>query len=407
MRIIHTADWHLGKSLDNISRIDEQKLFCDDFVEIVKNENADIVISAGDIYDTFNPQSIAEKLFYETIEKIAENGKRCVFVIAGNHDNPDRLQAINPLAFDKGIIILGYPTSSTNSAIFEGFEILEGKSGFTKIKIKDEIINIISIPYPSEKRLEEAFLDFSNDTCDLQSTYSKKIGDIFRKLEENFVEDEINIAISHIFVVSSDISDSERRIELGGSLLVEKTDLPQKSQYTALGHIHKPQRISKSFNAYYSGSPIQYSKTERSNAKSINVIDLKAGQEAIVKKVMLNNYVPIKVFKCSSVEDAINECIENKDNNIYAYFEIETDRSITQEEIKEMKSYLKNILEIRPIIKNSKFDEKSKNLELSVNNVGQYFLDFYREKEGVSPSDEVVELFNQLISNKELEDETN
>lgn len=405
MRILHTSDWHLGKYLDGISRIDEQRKFCSDFVEIVRKNEIDLVLIAGDIYDTFNPQSVAESLFYETVEKLSENGKRCVFVIAGNHDNPDRLEAVNPLAIHKGIIILGYPRSKTDIKKYEGFEILDSKDGFTKIKIREEVINIISIPFPSEKRLDDAFIDFSCDT-EMQKTYSKKIGSIFSKLEENFREDEINIATSHIFVVNSDISDSERRIELGGTLLVEKSDLPKKSQYTALGHIHKPQRISKEYNTYYAGSPLQYSKNERTSAKSVYIVDLKANEEAKVEQVFLNNYIPIKVFKCKSIEEALNICVENKNSNIYAYFEIETDRTISQEEIKEMKSHLHNILEIRPIIKDKDFSEESRSLEINSTNISSYFIDYYRERENLEPNEEVVKLFNELISDKEIEDET-
>ena len=96
-----------------------------------------------------------------------------------------------------------------------------------------------------------------------QISYSKKVGDLFRKLEQNFEEGSINIATSHLFVVGGESTDSERPIELGGSLLVQKNDLPQNSQYTALGHLHKPQKASERLHAYYSGSPIQYSKSER------------------------------------------------------------------------------------------------------------------------------------------------
>ena len=192
MRIIHSSDWHLGKNLEGISRIEEQEEFCQDFIELVEKEKADMVIIAGDVYDTYNPPAVAEKLFYETIEKLSDDGNRCVYIIAGNHDNPERLEAIKPLVSTKGIVILGYPMSKADTGKFEGFEILEGKEGFTKIKIKNEVINIIGIPYPSEKRLNDAIDNFENIE-DMQDSYSKKIGDIFESLEENYREDEIYI----------------------------------------------------------------------------------------------------------------------------------------------------------------------------------------------------------------------
>jgi len=93
MRFIHTSDWHLGKTLEGHSRIEEQEKFCEDFIKLVEEKNIDLVIIAGDIYDTYNPPAQAERLFYKTVSKLADNGRRCVFIISGNHDNPERLSA--------------------------------------------------------------------------------------------------------------------------------------------------------------------------------------------------------------------------------------------------------------------------------------------------------------------------
>ena len=91
MRILHTADWHLGKNLEGLSRMDEQERFLEDFVHIVKDNNIDLVIIAGDVYDSSNPPARAEKMFYDTLKKISANGERMTLVISGNHDNPERL----------------------------------------------------------------------------------------------------------------------------------------------------------------------------------------------------------------------------------------------------------------------------------------------------------------------------
>ena len=336
MKFIHTSDWHLGKSLEGHSRLEEQEQFCDDFVKLVNDNDIDMIIIAGDIYDTSNPPAQAEKLFYKTVSRLANNGERCVLIISGNHDNPERLAAITPLAHEQGIIVLGYPLSSTEKAKYEGFEILEAKEGCLKLEIKGEKATIITLPYPSEKRLNEAIGNPSNDE-EAQKTYSERVGELFRELEENFQEDTINIAVSHIFVVGGEGTDSERPIQLGGSLLVEKKDLPTKAQYIALGHLHKPQKASHRLNAYYSGSPLQYSKDERSYAKGANIVDLKAGESPIIQSIYFKNYKPIEVFKCNGIEEAIKICDDNKDRNIWSYFEIKTEHVISQSEIKKMK----------------------------------------------------------------------
>ena len=404
MKFIHTSDWHLGKSLEGHSRLEEQEQFCDDFVKLVNDNDIDMIIIAGDIYDTSNPPAQAEKLFYKTVSRLANNGERCVLIISGNHDNPERLAAITPLAHEQGIIVLGYPLSSTEKAKYEGFEILEAKEGCLKVEIKGEKATIITLPYPSEKRLNEAIGNPSNDE-EAQKTYSERVGELFRELEENFEEDTINIAVSHIFVVGGEGTDSERPIQLGGSLLVEKKDLPTKAQYIALGHLHKPQKASHRLNAYYSGSPLQYSKDERSYAKGANIVDLKAGESPIIQSIYFKNYKSIEVFKCNGIEEAIKICEDNRDRNIWSYFEIKTEHVISQSEIKKMKELLDDIIEIRPII-TSEYNEEE--IDINEKSMGELFKEFYQFSTGLDPRGELMDLFLDIISEEgDLEDETN
>ena len=403
MKFIHTSDWHIGKNLEGHSRLEEQEKFCDDFVKIVEENNIDMVIIAGDVYDTSNPPAGAETLFYKTICRLADDGNRCVLVIAGNHDNPERLSAVSPLAKEQGIIILGYPLSSTTESKYKGFEITEAGRRYLKLKIGGEKATIITLPYPSEKRLNDAIRNV-DDENELQKNYSNKVGDIFRKLEENFEEDSINIAVSHLFVSGGDPSDSERQIQLGGSLVVDKHDLPQKAQYTALGHLHKPQKASERLNVYYSGSPLQYSVKERIYAKGANIVEIHANETPVVEQVYFNNYKPIEVFKCDGIEEALKVCEENKDRDIWSYFEIKTDEVISQENIKKMKEYLKDIIEIKPII-TSHYEEE--NIDLKEKSMAQLFNDFYKFKEKCEPRGELMDLFLNIVSEEGEENETN
>lgn len=403
MKFIHTSDWHIGKNLEGHSRLEEQEKFCNDFIKIVEENNIDMVIIAGDVYDTSNPPAGAETLFYNTVCKLADNGKRCVLVIAGNHDNPERLSAVTPLAKEQGIIILGYPLSSAAEQKYRGYEIVEAKEGCLKLNINGEKVTVITLPYPSEKRLNDAIQGVESE-IELQKTYSNKIGDIFRKLEENFEEDSINIAVSHLFVSGGDPSDSERQIQLGGSLVVDKHDLPQKAQYTALGHLHKPQKASERLNVYYSGSPLQYSVKERIYAKGANIVEIHAKEAPTIETIYFNNYKPIEVFKCNGIEEALKVCEENKDRDIWSYFEIKTDEVISQANIKKMKEYLKDIIEIKPIITS---DYEEEQIDLKEKSMAQLFNDFYKFREKCEPRGELMDLFLNIVSEEGEEDETN
>lgn len=138
MRILHTADFHLGKNLEGFSRMDEQEEFLKDFIKIVKENNIDLVIIAGDIYDNSNPPARAEKMFYSTLKQLSENGERLILVIAGNHDNPERLVAAGPLAREHGIIMIGTPKTIIEKGDYGKHKILNSGEGFIEIEINNE-----------------------------------------------------------------------------------------------------------------------------------------------------------------------------------------------------------------------------------------------------------------------------
>lgn len=391
MRFIHTSDWHLGKNLEGHSRIEEQRMFCSDFIKIVEDNDVDMVVIAGDIYDTANPSAEAEKLFYSTVSKIAANGKRCVVVIAGNHDSPERIEAASPLAFEQGILLFGNPLSKTSVGKFEGFEIVEAKEGMTKIIINGEKVNVLTLPYPSEKRLNDAFEAETDE--DRQKTYSQKVGQIFKNLQEDFDKDSINIAVSHLFVVGGESSDSERPIQLGGSLLVERKDLPDKANYVALGHLHKQQKASELGCSYYSGSPLQYSKSERVYAKGAKLVEIHPNEKPKLEDIMFNNYKPIELFKCRGVQEALDICEQNRGRSMWSYFEIKTDEIISQEDIKAMKKNLADIIEIKPVIT---YQQEEKTVDLKTKSMAELFRDFYTFNKGVEPKGEVMDMFMKV-----------
>lgn len=138
MKILHTADWHLGKNLDGKSRLEEQELFLEDFIKIVEDNEVDLIMIAGDVYDTSNPSAKAEKLFYDTLKKLSKNGERLILVIAGNHDSPERLVAAGPLAMEHGIIMVGTPKTVVQTGGYGKHKVVQSGEGFIEIEMKGE-----------------------------------------------------------------------------------------------------------------------------------------------------------------------------------------------------------------------------------------------------------------------------
>jgi exonuclease SbcD len=405
MRILHTSDWHLGKNLDGVknSRLDEQEKFIDELVDIIEERNIDLVIIAGDIYDNGNPPARAERIFYNSLKRISNGGKRAILVIAGNHDNPERLVAASPLAYEHGVIMLGTPKSTAITGDYGSFKAVEAGEGYVELEINDERIVIITLPYPSEKRLSEIFIEETED-IDRKKSFSDKIGEIFERLSEKYREDTINIAVSHLFVVGGEGSDSERQIELGGSLAVEVDKLPKKAQYVGLGHLHRPQRVKgTAINAYYSGSPIQYSKSEIGYSKCVYVVEAKPQQEAVIEEVYLKNYKPIEVWKCKGVEEAISRCRDNADRDVWVYLEIETEEYISQEDMKLMNEYKRDIVEIIPKLVNE--SEEYEYIEnIREKSMKELFREFYMSQRGVEPKGEIMDLFLSIVHDSEDEE---
>lgn len=403
MRILHTSDWHLGKFLEGYSRLWEQEKFIENLVDIVEQQNIDVIIISGDIYDTSNPPAMAERLFYRAMKKLSNNGERIIVVIGGNHDNPDRLVSSKPLATEQGILLIGTPKSSIEVGSVGNHEIVDSGEGFLELSINGENAVIVTLPYPSEQRLNEVFHQ-GREEEEIQKEYSEKIGEILSELSKKYREDTINICTSHLFVMGGESTESERPIQIGGGLTVDSRHLPKKAQYVALGHLHRAQKVGHTDNAFYSGSPIQYSKSESNHDKYVYVVDLKPNQEAIIDKVQIEIYKPIEVWKCESIDDAIKKCEENDHREIWVFMEIKTDKVIDQSVLKQLKTIKPDILSINPIMESTENDDKDDMENFEDRTISDLFESFYVEKYKVEPSREFMQMFNEIISEEGEED---
>ncbi|WP_346970433.1 exonuclease SbcCD subunit D [Clostridium disporicum] len=406
MRILHTGDWHLGKNLEGASRMDEQELFLNDFVDIVEKNKVDLVIIAGDVYDNSNPPARAEKMFYDTLKKLSKNGERLILVIAGNHDNPERLVAAGPLAMEHGIIMSGTPKTVIQCGEYGQHKVINSGEGFIEVEINNEKAVILTVSYPSEKRLNEVLYGEMDSDEDRVKTYGERIKSLFDSLEKNYRSDTINLVVSHLFAMGSEEGGSERSIQLGGSYIVNGSCFPKEAQYIALGHVHKPQIVpGTNKKARYSGSPLHYNKKEINIKKKCFIIDVKANEECVVNEIELKIYKPIEIWKCESISDAIDKCEENKDRNCWVYLEVKCDRYIREDEIKKMKGIKKDILEIIPKLQSDEENESA--VTIQEKSFEEIFREFYKKERNIEADDEVVNLLLKLVSEEGDEDEAN
>ena len=396
MKLIHTADWHLGKNIEGHSRLEEQRLFLKDFINICEEEQADIIIIAGDIYDNYNPSAMAEQLFYDTLKQLSRNGRCMTVVISGNHDNPDRLTASGPLARDHGIVMAGTPNSIITPGIYGQHEITESAPGYFHAIINNEEVDMLLVPFPSEKRLNEVYLNETDDETQKAASYGEKMSALFSSLKEHFHKDSIHLIASHLFVMDSIEDGSERSIQLGGSYMVGGDIFPEIADYIALGHVHKPQKVPGCPNARYSGSPLPFNIKETSFHKQVISVELRAGSPCVIHELPLPVYKPIEIWHCENIEEAIEKCEENKERDCWVYLEIKTDHYIHEEDIKKMKTLKTDILSITPVLPENDSDDFSAS-DIREQPFDELVKNFYRKRFQVDIGEETLALLMQIM----------
>jgi exonuclease SbcD len=382
MRILHTADWHLGRALEGRSRMEEQTAFMDELTQIAEDEQIDLVLIAGDVYDSVNPPAAAEQLFYEAVSRLCAGGRRRVIAIAGNHDHPERLSASGPLAEQQGIALIGLPTPGVLTA----YAAATGEQAV-----------IFALPYPSESRLRELLADFPDEQL-LRNAYSERVARIAAEQARHFSAKTVNLLMSHIYVLGGTESDSERPIQVGGAYTVDASALSVGAQYVALGHLHRPQTIRAEMPIRYCGSPLAYSFSEAGQAKSVTVIEASPGKPAHYKEVYLRSGKPLVRWHAKDGIAEVHRWLdEGKDRSAWIDLEIHMNESLSMEQIQSLRKLHGGIVNIRPVFPD--FDKAEARTSASIGlPADEIFRRFYkRQTGGAVPDEQTVQLFMELL----------
>jgi DNA repair protein SbcD/Mre11 len=403
MKILHTSDWHLGKRLENFSRIEEQRAVLHEISEIADCEKVDAVIVSGDLFDTFNPSTEAVDLFYKTLKKLAASGTRPVIAIAGNHDSPDRIEAPDPLARECGIIFAGYPNSVVPVFGLEsGLKILQSTEGFIEIQLpgNDIPLRILHTSYASELRLK-TFLGEGNSEDELRLVLQQK----WQNLADSYCDDRgVNILASHLFVVKKggempeEPDDEKPILHVGGVQAVYTENIPNQIQYMALGHLHRMHCVDDQHSpVYYCGSPLAYSFAEASQQKYILIVEANPGEKAIVTPHLITKGKSLLRYRAEGVDAALAWLSSNPD--CLAELIIVTETFLTATERRQLNTAHDGIVAIIPEVKNASdmMFRQTKTIDLN-QNMEALFLDYFVHSKGQQPNDDLMGLFAELMA---------
>ncbi|MFY0544336.1 exonuclease SbcCD subunit D [Brevibacillus sp. H7] len=409
MRILHTADWHFGRQLEGRDRRSEQAAFVDELCRIADERKIDLVLIAGDVYDSVNPPAWAEELFYEALERLAAGGKRGVVVIAGNHDQPERVRAAAPLAYKHGIVLLGLPKEapqiSSSDVDGEQVRIVAAGPSWFEIAIPgvEHHAVVLALPYPSESRLKELISEsFTQEQ--MQQAFSERIAMLFAELSEKFRDDTVNLVTSHLFVMGGKETDSERPIQIGGALTVSPSAFPEKAHYVALGHLHRLQKLGEKPLIRYSGSPLSYSFSEAGQSKAVVVLEIVPGHPVQEEIVYLQSGKPLARWKATEGIAQVERWLdEGRDAGAWIELELHVSDVIDPAEFQRLRKLSDDFVKIQRVLVREEREEEAagERKDLSELQPEQLFRRFYERKRGTQPDERVVALFERLLVDEE------
>ena len=266
MKILHTADWHIGKKLHKHDLSQDFELFIDWLCECIDAHNVSVLLVSGDVFDLANPSSEARNQYYRALMKLRKF--QCKIILTGgNHDSPAMLDAPRELMRELDMhVIGGLPEDLENTII-----PITNKNGIPQMVIA-------ALPY-----LRDSDLRIATDG----HTYTDRIEALRKGIQNTFLKAaEIcdskypkipAIALGHLFAAGIETSDSERDIQIGNLAAFDANQFGDYFQYIALGHIHKPQQVKSQVPTYYSGSPIPLSFSERKDEKRVLLLNTEEG----------------------------------------------------------------------------------------------------------------------------------
>jgi exonuclease SbcD len=267
MKILHTADWHLGKKLHKHDLAPDHQLYINWLENYIRENQVEVLLISGDVFDLANPSSEARALYYDALVRINRLG--CTTIITGgNHDSPSVLNAPKDVLKALNIHVVGGLPNELADVLIP----LPNAN-------KPEVV-VAAIPFLRDSDLRQMNEGESYDDrieavrMGIEHTYTQ-VAELAKKKYANIP----CLALGHLYAAGVSTSDSEREIQIGNQAKFEASSFGEYYNYVALGHIHKPQQVSATIPTYYSGSPIPLSFSERKDDKRMLLIDTQKGFE--------------------------------------------------------------------------------------------------------------------------------
>lgn len=387
MKIFHTGDWHIGKSVNGFYMTEDQEFIMEQLYEEIQVEKPDVVLIAGDLYDRSVPPVQAIELLNKVLGKIVRELNTPIIALAGNHDSNERIDFVSELLRKSDLYMSG---------------IL--KRDIEKITINDEHgpVNFYPIPYADPPIVRDLFQDESIKTHD---DAMKKIVDSINNIID---KDERNVAIAHGYITymknedqaaaELEESESEKPLSIGGTALINAAYF-DSFNYTALGHLHGPQKVGTN-KMRYAGSLLKYSFSETKQKKGITIVDLNQKGEV---EIDFHEFKPRRDFRIikGELKELIKNDVSSLDNKEDYIKAVLTDKGELLDPMAKLRSVYPNAMELVREDRMKTTNTRSVAINVKEKSKISLFDSFYEDITGEKCAEEDIEVIGKIIEKAE------
>jgi exonuclease SbcD len=339
MKILHTSDWHLGRSLYGKKRYDEFESFLNWLIQTIIDKNINVLIISGDIFDSGSPSNKAQELYYKFLYEISKTSCKYVIAVAGNHDSPSFLNAPKELLKILNVYVVGSIPENIEDEVITIYK--DNKPILIVCAVpylRDKEIRIVEPGETIESKNQKLVEGIKNHYLDVVS-YAVKIRNKFVNNTDHFIP---IIATGHLFTTGGKTVDGDgvRELYVGTLSYVDENAFPAEIDYLALGHLHIPQTVGDNKHIRYSGSPIPMGFGEANQTKKLVLLEIKENKLNI-------DEISVPTFQTLSkisgdIEKITSNILKLKDTDTNTWLEIEYTGA---KHIPDLKEYLEGLVE--------------------------------------------------------------
>ncbi|MGR6967012.1 exonuclease SbcCD subunit D [Geodermatophilus sp. URMC 61] len=261
MKLLHTSDWHVGKTLRGRNRLDEQRAVLRQIVSLAREHEVDAVLVAGDLYDTSTPSADAQRLVVRTLLDLQRTGAH-VIALAGNHDHPGTFDAYRPLMGAAGITLVGHVRPADKGGVVT----------FTA-RSTGEKANVAVLPFVSQRYAVRAAQLVAATPAENSGSYDQMIRELIDALTAGFSGDAVNMIMAHLTVTGGAMGGGERAAQSIFEYHVPASAFPATTHYVALGHLHRRQTLPAGCPVVYCGAPLAVDFGEQDNTPVVCLVE--------------------------------------------------------------------------------------------------------------------------------------